>query len=165
MWREAGDARNVTVPHASNPLRSSFSSELPEDDLTASVASVGELGLQSPMSDGTIEEDFEAALAKEGGGGGSGRASGAGRGHRLSGKGPVVMSSSRLSPSSAAAAGGGDAAEAEDFSDISRHGILEVVGDDAAGRKVIVVSACRLPSNKSFDHQRFLRLLPKNSVL
>ena len=45
----------------------------------------------------------------------------------------------------------------DDFADIARHGIVEVVGDDAAGRKIIVVSACRLPCNKGFDHQRFLR--------
>ncbi len=45
----------------------------------------------------------------------------------------------------------------DDFSDIARHGIIEVVGDDVAGRKVIVISACRLPGNKNFDHQRFLR--------
>jgi len=37
--------------------------DLAEDGLEASVASVGEL--RSPMSDGTIEEDFEAALARE----------------------------------------------------------------------------------------------------
>ena len=45
----------------------------------------------------------------------------------------------------------------DDFTDIARHGIIEVVGDDVAGRKVIVISACRLPGNKNFDHQRFLR--------
>jgi Rho GTPase-activating protein 1 len=45
----------------------------------------------------------------------------------------------------------------DDFTDIARHGIIEVVGDDDAGRKVIVISACRLPGNKNFDHQRFLR--------
>ncbi len=45
--------------------------ELASDNLSASVASVGELvgvgghGLQSPMSDGTIEEDFEAALTRD----------------------------------------------------------------------------------------------------
>ena len=44
-----------------------------------------------------------------------------------------------------------------DYSDIAKHGIVEVVGDDKAGRKIIVVSACKLPSNKSFDSQRFLR--------
>ena len=44
----------------------------------------------------------------------------------------------------------------EDFSDIARHGIVEVVGDDVAGRKIIVISACRLPSNKNFDYARYL---------
>jgi Rho GTPase-activating protein 1 len=37
----------------------------------------------------------------------------------------------------------GTSFEDEDFSDIARHGIVEVVGDDAAGRKIIVISACK----------------------
>ncbi|CAB0042977.1 unnamed protein product [Trichogramma brassicae] len=36
-------------------------------------------------------------------------------------------------------------ADEEDYSDIGSLGIVEVVGDDSAGRKVIVVSACKLP--------------------
>ena len=44
--------------------------------------------------------------------------------------------------------------EDDDYSDIARHGIVEVVGDDVAGRKIIVISACRLPSNKNFDYAR-----------
>lgn len=46
----------------------------------------------------------------------------------------------------------------KDFSDVARYGIVDVVGDDTYGRKVIVVSACRLPSNKVLDQNRFLRL-------
>ena len=34
---------------------------------------------------------------------------------------------------------------------------MEVVGDDAAGRKIIVISACRLPSNKNFDYTRYVK--------
>ena len=34
------------------------------------------------------------------------------------------------------------------FSDIASRGIVEVVGDDVGGRKIIVISACRLPCNK-----------------
>ena len=45
----------------------------------------------------------------------------------------------------------------EDYSDIAQHGIVDVVGDDKSGRKIIVVSACKFPPNKSFDNQRFLR--------
>uniref|UniRef100_A0A914WVH4 Rho GTPase activating protein 1 n=1 Tax=Plectus sambesii TaxID=2011161 RepID=A0A914WVH4_9BILA len=48
---------------------------------------------------------------------------------------------------------------AEDFTDISKHEIVDVVGDDRAGRPIIVVYAYRLPSNKAFDHQKFLRYL------
>ncbi|ODN02498.1 Rho GTPase-activating protein 1 [Orchesella cincta] len=70
--------------------------------------------LESPVSDGTIEENFEEELA---------------------------------------------AAPFLNFGDIAQHGILEVVGDDAYGRKIIVVAACKLPSDKSFNHQRFLRYL------
>ena len=46
----------------------------------------------------------------------------------------------------------------EDFSDLSEYGIIDVVGDDMGGRKIIVVSACKLPVNKDFDNQRFMRL-------
>ena len=45
----------------------------------------------------------------------------------------------------------------EDFSDFADLGIVDVVGDDKGGRKIIVVSACKLPGNKGFDNQRFLR--------
>ncbi|KFM82836.1 Rho GTPase-activating protein 1, partial [Stegodyphus mimosarum] len=42
--------------------------------------------------------------------------------------------------------------EEEDYSDISKYGIIEIAGDDSYGRKVIVISACKLPSNKDFNH-------------
>jgi Rho GTPase-activating protein 1 len=45
----------------------------------------------------------------------------------------------------------------EDFSDLAELGVVDVVGDDKGGRKIIVVSACKLPANKNFDNQRFLR--------
>uniref|UniRef100_A0A0N5AG04 Rho GTPase-activating protein 1 n=1 Tax=Syphacia muris TaxID=451379 RepID=A0A0N5AG04_9BILA len=49
---------------------------------------------------------------------------------------------------------------AEDFTDISQHDIVEVIADgDRVGRPIIVVYAYRLPSNKTFDHQKFLRYL------
>lgn len=47
----------------------------------------------------------------------------------------------------------------EDFADIARYGIVEIAGDDAYGRNVIVISACRLPSNKELNHAKFLRYL------
>ncbi|XP_070190826.1 rho GTPase-activating protein 8-like isoform X3 [Littorina saxatilis] len=46
-----------------------------------------------------------------------------------------------------------------EFTDVERYGIVEVAGDDLYGRKVIVVSACKLPSNKNFDHQRLLEYI------
>ncbi|VDD88654.1 unnamed protein product [Enterobius vermicularis] len=49
---------------------------------------------------------------------------------------------------------------AEDFTEISQHDIVEVIAHgDRVGRPIIVVYAYRLPSNKTFDHQKFLRYL------
>lgn len=49
---------------------------------------------------------------------------------------------------------------AEDFSDISRHQIVNVIADgDWVGRPIIVIYAYRLPSNKTFGHAKFLRFL------
>ena len=48
--------------------------------------------------------------------------------------------------------------ELDDFDDVSKYGIVEVAGDDMFARKVITIYACRLPSNKTFNHHRFLRL-------
>ncbi|XP_018318787.1 rho GTPase-activating protein 1 [Agrilus planipennis] len=45
------------------------------------------------------------------------------------------------------------------FMDIARYNIVDVKGDDALGRKVIVVYACKLPPVKEIDHGRFLRYL------
>ena len=107
--------------------------------------------LQSPMSDGTIEEDFEEALAKV-------------RLIRLN-----LVSYSRIIQEVAAAGELGSPAtpqvesrgfeeeNVEEFSDLAELGIVDVVGDDKGGRKIIVVSACKLPANKGFDNQRFLR--------
>lgn len=45
----------------------------------------------------------------------------------------------------------------EKFSEISRYGIVDVKGDDADGRKIIVVYACRIPPVKEIDHSILLR--------
>jgi len=114
------------------------------DEVTASSVVVGPNGreyTESPMSDGTIEEDFEEVLA-----------------------GDVAISDDVSSPitpcldpvlSTEKEVLGG----VEDFSDLTDLGIVDVVGDDKGGRKIIVVSACKLPPNKDFDNQRFLRYL------
>ncbi|KAL3116153.1 hypothetical protein niasHT_004558 [Heterodera trifolii] len=48
----------------------------------------------------------------------------------------------------------------EDFCDISSNEIIDVFADgDLAGRPVIVFYAHRLPSNKNFDHYKFLRFI------
>ena len=83
--------------------------------------------LESPVSDGTIEENFEAEL-------GSNASSGLGD------------------------EGSNSVKDDNDFSDIANQGVVDIIGDDSCGRKVIVVSACRLPSNKVFNHDKFLRL-------
>ncbi|XP_054278809.1 rho GTPase-activating protein 8-like [Macrosteles quadrilineatus] len=87
--------------------------------------------LESPVSDGTIEDNFEAELLNA----------------------PTRAFDSLSYPYV------DEEEEEEDFSDVSMYGIVEVMGDDTAGRRVIVVSACRLPSNKELDHQRLLRYL------
>jgi len=50
----------------------------------------------------------------------------------------------------------------EDFSEIQRHEIINIIGEgDLVGRPILVLYAYRLPSNKTFDHQKFLRYLQK----
>ncbi|KAL5010273.1 hypothetical protein ScPMuIL_012578 [Solemya velum] len=46
-----------------------------------------------------------------------------------------------------------------EFHDVSQYGIMEVAGDDMYGRKVIIFSSCKLPSNKILDHSRLFRYL------
>ncbi|ELU18753.1 hypothetical protein CAPTEDRAFT_229318 [Capitella teleta] len=46
-----------------------------------------------------------------------------------------------------------------EFRDIAKYGIVQVAGDDAFGRKVIVFSSCRLPPRDEIDHQRLLKYL------
>ncbi|XP_052240817.1 rho GTPase-activating protein 8-like isoform X3 [Dreissena polymorpha] len=46
-----------------------------------------------------------------------------------------------------------------EYHDIARHGIIEVVGDDIYGRKVIVFSACKLPPKTELDHGRLLEFM------
>ncbi|XP_041351595.1 rho GTPase-activating protein 1-like isoform X2 [Gigantopelta aegis] len=46
-----------------------------------------------------------------------------------------------------------------EFSDVEKYGIIEVAGDDLYGRKVIVLSSCKLPSNKVIDHQHLLKYI------
>ncbi|XP_044014602.1 rho GTPase-activating protein 1 isoform X2 [Aphidius gifuensis] len=88
--------------------------------------------LESPVSDGTIEENFEEALVNA----------------------PVIETAEDL------AALDEELTDDEDYQDIARLGIVEVVGDDSAGRKVIIVSACKLPSGRDvFNHAKLLRYL------
>lgn len=55
--------------------------------------------------------------------------------------------------------GGGGDEEEEDFSDLAEHEIIEMVGDDSFGRKVITIYACRLPPSDNLDHNRLLRYI------
>lgn len=43
------------------------------------------------------------------------------------------------------------------FHELNGTGVVEVVGDDEVGRRVIVVSACRLPANKDVHPDKLLR--------
>lgn len=88
--------------------------------------------LESPVSDGTIEENFEEELINA----------------------PMGQLDSL-----AANCTDDELKDEEDFSDVASYGIVDVVGDDMFGRKLIVLSACKLPSNKELDHSRFLGYL------
>lgn len=46
-----------------------------------------------------------------------------------------------------------------DFSDLARHGIIEVVGSDTYGRNIITIYACRFPQSTSFNFNNFLKYL------
>lgn len=93
--------------------------------------------IDSPISDvGTIEEDFEQALANE------------------------VHEAQQLgSPTTPCIDTDPMTVVKEDFSDIADFGILEVIGDDKSGRKIITAAACKLPGNKVLNHDRFLRYI------
>ncbi|XP_074115538.1 rho GTPase activating protein at 68F isoform X3 [Cotesia typhae] len=109
-------------------------SQLLEEKLDLSTAGSGIVDyLESPVSDGTIEENFEEALVDA----------------------PVIKNAEDLAALDA------ELADEEDYNDIARLGIVEVVGDDSAGRKVIVVSACKLPAvgKEVFNHAKLLRYL------
>lgn len=43
------------------------------------------------------------------------------------------------------------------FCEVDRYKIVDVKGDDSAGRKIIVVYACRLPPIAKIDHALFLK--------
>jgi len=47
----------------------------------------------------------------------------------------------------------------KDFRDLAAYGIVDVVGDDTGGRKIIVVSASKFPAHKHFNNECFLRYL------
>ncbi|XP_063236495.1 rho GTPase-activating protein 1 isoform X2 [Bacillus rossius redtenbacheri] len=100
----------------------------PEEEEEASALDY----LESPVSDGTIEENFEEQLVGA----------------------PVVPTGE-----DSLAYSFPDDEEEEDYRDAARHGIVDVVGDDAYGRKVVVVSACKLPGGRELDHALLLRYL------
>ena len=54
---------------------------------------------------------------------------------------------------------GMDGRGGESFEDVAQHGIVEVAGDDKFGRKVILFSCVKLPSNKILDPNKLLRYL------
>ncbi|CAG9761830.1 unnamed protein product [Ceutorhynchus assimilis] len=53
----------------------------------------------------------------------------------------------------------GESVGLEKFSEIAKYNIVDVKGDDAVGRKVIVLYASRLPPAKEIDHGLFLNYL------
>nr|CAD7399984.1 unnamed protein product [Timema poppensis] len=101
------------------------------DDSEEKVEVSGLDYLESPVSDGTIEENFEEELVNA----------------------PIVPTGE----DSLTYTFPDDEESEEDYKDVAKYGIVEVVGDDTYGRKVIVVSACKLPGNKELDHGLLLR--------
>ncbi|KPJ09131.1 Rho GTPase-activating protein 68F [Papilio machaon] len=45
------------------------------------------------------------------------------------------------------------------FAELARNGAIDVVGDDEVGRRIIVISACKLPSSKDLHPDKLLRYL------
>lgn len=47
----------------------------------------------------------------------------------------------------------------ETFAELTNTGLIEVVGDDAIGRRIVIVSACRLPPSKDMHPDKLLRYI------
>lgn len=47
----------------------------------------------------------------------------------------------------------------ESVTELTGTGLVEVVGDDEIGRRVIVISACHLPPNKDLHPDKLLRYI------
>ncbi|XP_026474936.1 rho GTPase-activating protein 1-like [Ctenocephalides felis] len=89
--------------------------------------------LESPMSDGTIEENFEEMI-------------------------PQVTETDDSLPYINNQEEETNISEEtkKRFEEIANYGVIEVVGDDTAGRKTIVVYACRLPAKEVLNLQLLL---------
>lgn len=48
-------------------------------------------------------------------------------------------------------------ADGDAFAELDRKRLVEVVGDDAIGRRIIIVSACRLPNNTELQPDVLLK--------
>lgn len=48
-----------------------------------------------------------------------------------------------------------------EYKDISKYGIVQLAGDDNFGRKIVVISACKLPPRSELDHAKLLAFLKK----
>ncbi|XP_077302594.1 rho GTPase-activating protein 1-like [Arctopsyche grandis] len=103
----------------------------------------GILDMESPVSDGTIEENFEEELAQA----------------------PQVYTQVGDEADSMAVPGlfglndGLGIADGDTFAELDRKRLVEVVGDDAIGRRIIIVSACRLPNNTELPPDVLLKYL------
>ena len=43
--------------------------------------------------------------------------------------------------------------------EVEYKGMIDIVGDDKAGRRIIVVAACRFPDSKDLDTKSFIRFI------
>ncbi|CAK9300075.1 unnamed protein product [Gordionus sp. m RMFG-2023] len=54
---------------------------------------------------------------------------------------------------------GADSKAIDNFSDMVKYNIINVTGDDKYGRKIIIISACNLPTRDKMDYNRFLKYI------
>ncbi|XP_055954874.1 rho GTPase-activating protein 8 isoform X2 [Patella vulgata] len=118
--------------------------ELEFDEDGTELSSTKEAELEAELEEGTLFDDQELAKETEGG---------AFRSGAITPDGLIDEDFEKELGNSP------DEETVSEFYDVERYGIIEVAGDDLYGRKVIVFSSCKLPSNKTFDHQRLLEYI------
>ncbi|XP_023938660.1 rho GTPase-activating protein 8 [Bicyclus anynana] len=124
---EAEDANtSLSEYHDYEPRLEFDDSELMAPSAYLHFPADAEEAFKRSVSDGTIEENFEDALAGA----------------------PEVYA--EIADSSL---------DYDCFAELAETGFVEVVGDDQVGRRIIIISACHMPSSKDVHPDRLLRYL------